>query len=311
MPGLRIVSLLPSATEIVAALGAEDRLVGRSHECDFPSSVATLPVCTAARIDAAASSAEIDRAVKHALHDALAIYDVFEERLRELAPDIIVTQDQCDVCAVAFADVEAAVAAWTGHTTEIVSLRPDNIAAVYEDIRKVGDAIGASARADTVIDDMRQRAEIIARTAVALETPTVACIEWTDPLMAAGNWVPELVTLAGGRDVFGTAGSHAPWITWDDLGSADPEVIIFMPCGFDLTRCRREAVLVAKRPGWHELQAVRNGRVYVTDGNAYFNRPGPRLADSLEIMAEILHPAQFAFGHGVGAKGNGWESLDR
>lgn len=311
MPPPRIVSLLPSATEIVAALGARDRLIGRSHECDFPSSVATLPVCTAARIDAAASSAEIDRAVKHALQDALAIYDVFEARLRELAPDIIVTQDQCDVCAVAFADVEAAVAAWTGHTTEIVSLHPDSIAAVYDDIHKVGAAIGVPAHADTVVDDMRQRADVIARQAAALETPTVACIEWTDPLMAAGNWVPELVALAGGRDVFGTAGSHAPWINWNDLCAADPDVIVFMPCGFDLPRCRREAVLVAERAGWRDLQAVRNGRVYVTDGNAYFNRPGPRLADSLEIMAEILHPAHFAFGHAIGANGTGWQPLDR
>ncbi|NKB59863.1 MAG: ABC transporter substrate-binding protein [Alphaproteobacteria bacterium] len=302
----RIVSLLPSATEIVAILGARDRLVGRSHECDFPPNVTSLPVCTAARLDATASSRDIDRAVKHALKDALAVYDVFEDQLQALSPKIVVTQDQCDVCAVPLADVETAVSSLTGQAVEIVTLHPSDLDAVYDDIRRVGTAIGAPAAATAVVADMTQRCQAISTKAETLDAPSVACIEWTDPLMAAGNWVPELVSLAGGRDVFGIPGKHAPWITWEGLRNADPDIIVFMPCGFGLTRCREEAKIVAEVPGWRDFCAVKSGRVYVTDGNSYFNRPGPRLVDSLEIMAEILHPEIFAFGHETAKGGSGW-----
>ena len=306
----RIVSLLPSATEIVAALGARERLVGRSHECDHPPGVETLPVCTAPRIDAAAASREIDRAVKDALQDALAIYDVFTETLRDLRPDIIVTQDQCDACAVALADVEAAVAHWTGQDLSLVTLHPNDLGGVYGDIRRVGAAIGADDEAAALIAELQQRANDISARATVLETPTIACIEWTDPLMAAGNWVPELVTLAGGHDIFGTPGAHAPWISWEALREGNPDVIVFMPCGFGLERCRREATLVAEHAEWPALRAVKTDRVYVTDGNSYSNRPGPRLAESLEIMAEILHPQEFSFGHGVATGGQGWATFN-
>lgn len=306
MSGKRIVSLLPSATEIVAALGAGDQLVGRSHECDYPAGVEGLPICTEAKLDATATSREIDRAVKKALRDALAVYEVFADELERLAPDIIVTQDQCDVCAVSLADVETAASTLTGHPVEIVALHPTDLAAVHDDIRRVGAAIGKQAEALAVINDMKGRAEEITKDAAGLETRSVACVEWADPLMAAGNWVPELVTLAGGYDVFGKPGAHAPWIEWDALRQTDPDVIIFMPCGFGLDRCRREAELTARLPGWQDLQAVKSGRVYVTDGNSYFNRPGPRLADSLEIIAEILHPDTFAFHHDTAQGGRGW-----
>lgn len=309
MSGKRIVSLLPSATEIVAALGARDQLVGISHECDFPMGVEDLPICTAAKLDATATSREIDRAVKEALRDALAVYEVFTDQLQHLAPDIIVTQDQCDVCAVSLTDVETAVSSLTGRPIEIVALHPNNLAAVHNDIQHVGTAIGKQDEALAVINDMKERAEGIAASTVGLSTPTVACIEWADPLMAAGNWVPELVTLAGGRDIFGRPGAHAPWIEWDALRRADPDVIIFMPCGFGLDRCRQEAELTAHLPGWQDLQAVKSGRVYVTDGNSYFNRPGPRLADSLEIIAEILHPSTFAFGHDSARGDLGWAAF--
>lgn len=309
MRGKRIVSLLPSATEIVAALGACDQLVGRSHECDYPPGVEGLPICTAAKLDATATSREIDRAVKEALREALAVYEVFADQLERLAPDIIVTQDQCDVCAVSLADVETAAAVLTGRPVEIVALHPTNLAAVHDDIRRVGAAIGKQDEALAIINDMKDRAEGIIAGAAGLDTPTVACIEWADPLMAAGNWVPELVALAGGYDVFGKAGLHAPWIEWDALRQTDPDVIIFMPCGFGLDRCRQEAELTARLPGWQDLQAVKSGRVYVTDGNSYFNRPGPRLADSLEIIAEILHPNKFAFGHDTAQGGLGWTAF--
>lgn len=309
MSGKRIVSLLPSATEIVSALGAHDQLVGRSHECDFPLGVVDLPICTAAKLDATATSREIDRAVKEALRDALAVYEVFTDQLQTLAPDIVVTQDQCDVCAVSLSDVETAVSSLADRPVQIVALHPSNLAAVHEDIRHVGIAIGKQDEALAVINDMKGRAEGIIAGTAGLDTPSVACIEWADPLMAAGNWVPELVTLAGGHDVFGKPGAHAPWIEWDALRQTDPDVIVFMPCGFGLDRCRREAELTARLPGWQDLQAVKSGRVYVTDGNSYFNRPGPRLADSLEIIAEILHPDTFAFHHDTARGGGGWTSF--
>ncbi len=306
MDKTRIVSLLPSATEIVAALGAQDRLIGRSHECDYPPGIEALPICTAARIDPGATSREIDDAVKHALRDALAIYDVFEDQLRELSPQLVVTQDQCDVCAVALRDVETAVSSLSGRKVDIVSLHPNDLNAVYRDITTVGAAIGASSAAQALVAELKSRTAAIAETTTALATPSVACIEWTDPLMAAGNWVPELVKLAGGRDVFGRVGQHAPWIEWDALQNADPDIIVFMPCGFDLQRCRHETSLLAQRPEWKELSAVKSGRVFVTDGNSYFNRPGPRLIDSLEIFAEIFHPASFSFGHEIAAGGSAW-----
>ena len=305
----RIVSLLPSATEIIVALAADERLVGRSHECDYPASVRSLPVCTASRLDTDASSQEIDRVVKLALKDAISIYEVKEDVISRLAPDVIVTQDQCDVCAVSLAEVEAAVAVFTGTSTSVVALHPNNLTAALKDIYNVGKVIGATELAGSLIKSIEDRRNAIAIKAISLEHPTVACIEWTDPLMAAGNWVPELVTFAGGRDVFGTPGKHAPWITMEKIEQVDPEVIIFMPCGFGLERCRTEAGLVAKRTGWKKLRAVQAGRVFVTDGNSYFNRPGPRLAESLEILVEILHPDVFSFGHDVANGGDGWMPL--
>lgn len=305
----RIVSLLPSATEIIAALGAQDQMVGRSHECDHPAEIAALPVCTAPRLDPNAESAEIDRAVKSALEQALAIYEVLEDRLKTLAPQIVVTQDQCEVCAVALADVEAVVSGWAGHTVRLVTLQAMDLAGIDRDIGQVGEALDMKRDAIHLIQSLvNRRAAIAARTA-GLSKVTVACIEWTDPLMAAGNWVPELVALAGGRDVFGKPGAHAPWIDWRDLRAADPEAIVFMPCGFGLDRCGTEASEMTARQEWQDLQAVRSGRIYVTDGNSYFNRPGPRVAESLEILAEILHPEHFHFGHGVPDGGQGWQRL--
>jgi iron complex transport system substrate-binding protein len=299
----RVASLLASATEIVAAVGARDLLVARSHECDYPADVATLPVVTAAKLDAEQPSAEIDRAVKGLLEQALSIYRVDGERLREVAPDIVVTQTQCEVCAVTPADVEAALAAWTGARPRVVALSPNALSDVYVDIMRVATALARPEHGAAVVDAMRGRMDHIAsRTAVESGRPRVACIEWIDPLMAAGNWVPEIVEMAGGHNLFGIAGRHSPWMNLDDLISADPDVILVMPCGFDIARSRRELAPLAAQPAWQRLRAVRERRIFICDGNQYFNRPGPRLADSLEIVAEILHPARFHFGHA----GTGW-----
>lgn len=289
----RAVSLLPSATEIVAVLGCLDRLVGRSHECDYPTAVTSLPICTAPRVDLSGSSRDIDTKVKRALRDATSIYQVLEDELRNLRPDVILTQDQCEVCAVSLDDVTAALKDWAGCQAEVVSLKPASLGDVFTDIGRVAAALGlAEEDARRVTDNLEQRVAAVASSSSATinnEKPTVACIEWTDPLMAAGNWVPELVTLAGGTDVFGVPGEHAPWITLDALIDADPDVLVFMPCGFDLARTEREArLLVDRSPALRDMRAVRAGRVFATDANAYFNRPGPRLVDSLEILRSLL-----------------------
>jgi iron complex transport system substrate-binding protein len=306
----RIVSLLPSATEIVCALGFRDALVGRSHECDFPAGleddVTTLPVCTAPKIDVSGSSRAIDDQVKRALRDALSVYDVNAERLRELAPDVIVTQDQCEVCAVSLADVEGALAEWTGVAPQVVSLSPQTLADVWGDIQRVADALGVPERGRALRAELTARASEIGETSAGLGTrPLVAGIEWIDPLMGAGNWVPELVALAGGRDALGRPGEHSPWIEFDALVRAGADVITVLPCGFDLARTRAELPPLLDQPGWKDLPAVRAGRVFLLEGNQYFNRPGPRLIESLEILAEILHPETFSFGH----EGTGWERL--
>ena len=280
----RVASLLPSATEIVAALGCADWLVGRSHECDFPPEVQALPVCTAPRLDLSGSSAEIDAKVKAAVADAASVYEVLQGPLADGAPDVILTQDQCEVCAVSLADVEAAVCEWAGKPTRIVSLKPMTLADVFDDIARVGIALGLADHGHAVAGKLAERARELA-VKPAGPRPRVACIEWTDPLMAAGNWVPELVAMAGGEDVFGTPGKHAPWITWDDLKSADPDVIVFMPCGFGLERSTEEARrLITAHPEFKNLKAARADRVFATDANSYFNRPGPRLVESLSLL---------------------------
>jgi iron complex transport system substrate-binding protein len=306
-PSPRVVSLIASATEIVAALGFEDCLVGRSHECDFPPSVRRLPACTAPRFRTEGSSAQVHRRVEDALRDALSVYRVDADLLAGLAPDVIVTQSQCAVCAVSLADVERALSDWVESRPRVVSLEPCRLADVVGDIRKVAAALGAREAGERLAGEIAARMAEIADEAGALpDKPAVACIEWIDPLMAAGNWMPELVAMAGGRNLFGEAGKHSPWMAFEELVAAEPDVIVVLPCGYDLEKTRSEmGALAAARPEWQHLRAVRAGCVYVTDGNQYFNRPGPRLADSLEILAEVFHPGAFRYGH----EGTGWERL--
>ncbi len=294
----RVVALLPSATEIVAALGCASRLVGRSHECDYPSGVESLPVCTRPRVELGGSSAEIDASVRDAVKDAIAIYEVLEDQLRSLAPDVIVTQSQCEVCAVSFEEVEAAVASWSGRAVALVSLEASTLTDVYDDIMRVAEVLGVSEAGHDLVTVMTNRAMAVADLAKEMDvSPRVACIEWSEPLMVAGNWIPEMVSLAGGRNLFGEVGEHSPELAWEEFLEADPEVIILMPCGFDLKQTIGEVETFLAKPGWENITAVKTGRVYATDANSFFNRPGPRLADSLEMLAEILHPSVFQFGH--------------
>lgn len=300
---MRIVSLIASATEIVCALGARSELVARSHECDFPHDVESLPALTRPKLDTGRDSPSIDRDVKRLLEQGLAVYEVDADRLKALKPDVIVTQDQCEVCAVSLADVEQAVCTWTDQSARIVSLKPDSLADAFRDFRNVAAAIGRPDRGEALVGEIERRMQAIADKAAGLDRrPRIACIEWIDPLMAAGNWVPELVEKAGGENLFGEAGKHSPWMTWEALAAADPDVILVLPCGFDIPRTAAEMAPLVARPGWRELKAVRAGQVYLADGNQYFNRPGPRLAESLEILAEILHPQAFRFGW----EGKGW-----
>ncbi|MBI4519194.1 MAG: cobalamin-binding protein [Gemmatimonadetes bacterium] len=302
----RVVSLIASSTEIVCALGCEHLLVGRSHECDYPPSVRRLPACTDPKFVTDGTSYDIDERVKAILQEGLSVYRVDAERLRALRPDVVVTQTQCEVCAVSLRDVEVALAQWLDRPPVVVSLEPNALEDVWADIRRVAAALGTPERGDALVDRLQARMKAIAERARALpEKPRVACIEWIEPLMAAGNWMPELVERAGGVNLFGEAGKHSPWMTWADLEAADPDVVIVLPCGFDLQRTRQEMPALTARPEWTRLRAVRNRAVYLLDGNQYFNRPGPRLVESLEILAEIFHPAEFRFGH----EGVGWERL--
>ena len=299
----RIVSLIASATEIVCALGFESQLVGRSHECDYPTSVKSLPQLTSPKFKVEGSSLEIDQRVKSIVEEALSVYRVDPAKLEELKPTHIITQSQCEVCAVSLKDVEAAVCQLTSSQPLIVSLEPNSLADVWTDIMRVGEVLNASDRAETLIDQLQGRMDdIVQRTHWVDVNPTVSYVEWIDPLMAGGNWMPELISMAGGVNIFGEAGKHSPWMTWDELVAKDPDIIFVSPCGFDIQRTVEEMHILSDKSEWKNLKSVRQNRVFVADGNQYFNRPGPRLAESLEILAEIIHPNLFHFGH----EGHGW-----
>jgi iron complex transport system substrate-binding protein len=285
----RVVSLIASATEMVCALGRGDCLVGRSHECDYPPQVLALPTLTAPKFEVEGSSLEIDRRVQQIVRDGLSVYRVDAEALRALAPDVILTQDHCQVCAVSLSDVEQATCTWTDRPLRIVSLRPDCLADAYADIVRVASALSAEAEGETLLAQLRRRLRALAALTAARPKPRLAFIEWVEPLMAGGNWMPELIEAAGGHNLFGVAGEPSRPMPWSELLAADPEVIVVAPCGYGLARCLAELPVLAAKPGWNEIKAVRTGHVYFADGNAYFNRPGPRLAESAELLREMLH----------------------
>jgi len=289
----RIVSLIASATEIVAGLGKTAELVACSHECDYPAEVKQLPVVTRPRINVHATSREIDDEVRACVANALSVYDIEEEAIDQLHPTVIITQSQCEVCAVNLKEVELAVGRMVQSKPKVVSLEPMKLSDVWEDIRAVASALGIAEAGNRLVVDLKTRLENIASTARkdVRGAPRVLCIEWLDPIMTAGNWVPELVQIAGGIPIAATIGEHSPTLEWEDVIAADPDIIAVMPCGFDMSRTWQEMNLLTDRPGWSELQAVKNGNVFVTDGNQYFNRPGPRVVESAEILLEILNPS--------------------
>jgi iron complex transport system substrate-binding protein len=291
---LRLLPLLSSGTEIVHALGLGRFQIGRSHECDYPASVTELPICTRPAIRVSGSSAEIDRLVKERVASALSVYDVDSGLIGQLKPTHIITQTQCDVCAVSLSDVERSLQYRTGVQAKVVVLEPYALADLWRDIARIADACGCAENGRLLIQTLQQKVKRIeARARKANRIPAVAAIEWLEPLMAGGNWVPELIEMAGGRNLFGEAGRHSPWMTWVELVESDPDAIVVLPCGFDLPRTRTEMHWLTERAEWSTLKAVRSGQVFVCDGNQFMNRPGPRLVESLQAFGEMLHPELF------------------
>jgi len=287
---VRIVSLLPSATEIVCSLGLGDQLVAVTHECDFPPFVRDLPKATRTLIPKEASSAEIDRLVRERLTGRRALYSLDLPTLAELRPDLIVTQALCDVCAVAEEEVQDAACRLPGRP-QVVNLEPETLPQVLDAIRQVAQAAGMPAKGEETVRALEMRVQAVAaRSALVQKRPRVALLEWLDPPFSCGHWSPELVRLAGGEEVLGRAGERSRTLRWDEVAAAGPEVVFVACCGFDLERTLVDVSALRDAPGWRELAAVRAGRVYVADGSQYFSRPGPRLVDSLEILAHALHP---------------------
>ncbi len=304
---MKILSLIASSTEIVYALGCGDKLIGRSHECDYPLEVLSLPYCTKPRFNVNGTSREIDDRVKSTLNSALSVYKVDQLKLAKLNPDIIITQSQCEVCAVSLKDVESAVGKITGKSPMIVSLEPNSLSDIWNDIKTVSKAIDVEDRGEKLIQKLKNRITILNEKVRGESLKSVACIEWIDPLMSAGNWVPELVKLAGGKNLFGEAGKHSPWMSLGELCEADPDIIVVMPCGYDIKKTRQEMNILIKKSNWRSLQAFKSNHIYLTDGNQYFNRPGPRIIDSLEILIEIIYGRKFSFGHFR----KSWENYNR
>lgn len=287
----RIISLLSAATEMVCALGLGDHLVGISHECDYPPEILDRPVVTETKVHPVGTSRDIDSEVRRLVQEGLSVYRIKTDVLQQLKPDVILTQQQCQVCAVSYSDVLGAVNTFLECEPRVVSLEPMRLADILDDITRVGQAIGAEAQAAELVRHLRERIEHVAQATRQADTrPRVLCIEWLEPLMVAGNWMPEMVELAGGVNLLGTAGAPAPPVQWQEVVASAPEVVIIAPCGFSLERTRRELPWLTDRPEWAELPAVQARRVFVADGVAYFNRSGPRLVDSLEMLAAMIQP---------------------
>ncbi len=300
----KIVTLIPSATEIVAFLGKKDLIVGRSHECDYPKDLSRIIKLTSPKINVEGKSGEIHKQINEILENSLSVYKVDIKELKKLEPDIVVTQAHCEVCAVSLSEVEEIVTKHLNEKTKIISLQPNTLSEVFDDIRKVAKGLNLDQKtSENLIKPLEQRVKNIQIKSLKQKKRTVACIEWIEPLMAAGNWIPEMVKISGGEDIFGKSGKDSHWIRFDEIKSYDPEIIIFLPCGYNIEKTKDEVEnLLIKENKWSNLKAFKDKEFFVVDGNQFFNRPGPRLVESLEIFAEIIHPNLFNFNH----KQSGW-----
>ncbi|MFP4229215.1 MAG: cobalamin-binding protein [Salinivenus sp.] len=293
---MRIVSLLPAATEWICEFGGSDELVGRSHECDYPAAVQDVPVVTEPTYDSGGDSAAIHEAVQGQLQKGISLYQVDLDRIKALDPDLIVTQDQCEVCAVSLPELKADLGDWVGPEVELVSMRPQTLKEVLDEALRLGRAMDRLEEAMQTLGNLETglrtlRNQIgVNRDTNPQSLPSVACIEWLEPLMVAGHWMPDVVEMAGGRAVLTEPGTPSRRIDWAELQEVDPDLIAVMPCGFSLQETQRDLHYLTEREGWTELSAVQDERVGLFDGNAYFNRPGPRLYRAIEVLASFLYP---------------------
>jgi iron complex transport system substrate-binding protein len=287
---MRVISLVPNGTEILFAVGAGGLVVGVSHECDFPEAARTRPILTGSALTPGMSAAEVDAAVSAQLKDGKSLYTLDEAKVAELAPDLIVTQQLCPVCAVSTEQVEGAVRPLP-RCPDVLSLDPKSLDDVFADIRQVGEATGRAEEADVVVRDLRRRLDAVRAAVAGRPRPRVLALEWPDPPFAGGHWVPEMIEIAGGTDAVARPGDHSNRLTWEQVAAADPDVIVAMPCGFDEAGARAQIEGIAHHPEWQSLRAVREGRVHPVDANGCFSRPGPRLVDGVERLAKIFHPS--------------------
>lgn len=288
----KIVSLLPAATEIVCLLGLQTNLVGVSDDSDYPLSVKNLPKITTTTLPPDLSSNEIDRRVKEAKHKGTSIFHIDRKLLQQLKPDLILTQELCPVCAPALTDIEKA-ASKVLLKTNIVSLEPHSISDILKNLRIVGKYTNTSDKTKEIIRSLKSRLSYVTNNVKGLKKPSVLVIEWLDPLMIAGHWVPEMVERAGGKMLFAKKAEASQYITWDEIVRLDPDVLILAPCGFTIERALQEQTLITKRQGFINLKAYKKKNIFLIDGNTYLTRPGPRIIDGVEIIAEIVHPALF------------------
>ena len=301
----KIVTLIPSATEIVAFLGQRKSIVGRSHECDYPDNLNNIAKLTSPKINVDGTSNEINKQINTILENSLSVYKVDIEKLKKLDPDFIITQAHCDVCAVSFSEVKNIVDKYFNKKTKIISLEPNTLDDVFDDIKRVAKNLNVENKANNkLIESLKIRLKKIkSLSSIQKQKPLVACIEWIDPLMIAGNWIPEMVNIAGGTNILGKSGGNSHWIKFEEILDQDPEIVIFIPCGFSIEKTKKELNnYMKKNKNMHSLKAYKNNKFFVADGNQFFNRPGPRLIESLEIFAEIIHPKIFNFKH----KGINW-----
>ena len=301
----KIVTLIPSATEIVAFLGQKNSIVGRSHECDYPKDLNNVAKLTSPKLNVDGTSDEINKQINTILENSLSVYKVNVEKLKELNPDFIITQAHCEVCAVSFSEVKNIVNKYFNRKTKIISLEPNTLNDVFDDIKRVAKGLNIENESNNkLIENLKIRLKKIKNlSAIQKQKPSVACIEWIDPLMIAANWIPEMVEIAGGANILGKSGDNSHWIKFEEIIDQNPEIIIFIPCGFNIEKTKKELDnYIKKNEDLLSLKAYKNHKLFVANGNQFFNRPGPRLVESLEIFSEIIHPDIFDFKH----KGRGW-----
>ncbi len=285
---MRIISLVPNGTEILFALGAGDQVLGVSHECDWPAEARQRAILTGSALTPGMSAAEIDQAVSAQVGNGLSLYTLDEARIAEIAPDLVVTQQLCPVCAVSTEQVDGAVRPLP-RCPEVLSLDPKTLAGVFADIEKVGAATGRQTEAAALVQDLETRLAAVRARVANWPRPRVLALEWLDPPFAGGHWIPEMIDAAGGLDVIASAGDSSRRLTWEQVEAADPDIVIVMPCGYDEAGAQAQMELAANGPVWQRLRAVRAGRVHPVDANGCFSRPGPRLVDGIERLAEIFH----------------------